>query len=85
MIPETDGPVDPRKLGEKVYKNKCVTCHLPNGLGQPGQYPPLDGSEWVQGGTERMASIVGFGLSGPVSVKGQTFSAAIMSPTDHRC
>ena len=81
VVPDDSGKVqDPFKLGEKVYKNKCVTCHLPNGLGQPGQYPPLDGSEWVTGGTERMATIIGFGLAGPITVKGQTYSSAIMPP-----
>jgi mono/diheme cytochrome c family protein len=81
VVPEDSGKAqDPFKLGEKVYKNKCVTCHLPNGLGQPGQYPPLDGSEWVTGGTERMAMIIGFGLAGPITVKGQTYSSAIMPP-----
>jgi mono/diheme cytochrome c family protein len=81
VVPETDGgTVDPFKLGEKVYKKTCISCHMPNGVGQPGQYPPLDGSEWVLGGTERMAAIVGYGLTGPVTVKGQTYSAAIMTP-----
>jgi mono/diheme cytochrome c family protein len=74
------GPVDPIAEGEKVYKSICVNCHQQNGLGVPGQYPPLDGSEWVIGSDERVAAIVGYGLSGPVTVKGQSFGAAVMVP-----
>ena len=39
----------------------------------PGVYPPLTGSEWVQGDTARLIKIVLHGLTGPLSVAGQTF------------
>lgn len=80
LVPETSGVAVPLAvLGEKVYKNKgCVACHQPNGQGQPGLYPPLAGSEWVLGSTERLASLVAYGLMGPVTVKGQQYGAAIM-------
>ena len=35
--------------GQQVYTVTCSLCHQPNGLGTPGQFPPLDGSEWVTG------------------------------------
>jgi mono/diheme cytochrome c family protein len=71
---------DPMAEGEKVYKNVCMNCHQQNGLGVPGQYPPIDGSEWVLGSDERLAAIVAYGLSGPVTVRGQTYGAAVMPP-----
>jgi hypothetical protein len=39
--------IDPVVLGKKQYALACITCHMPNGQGLPGVYPPLAGSEWV--------------------------------------
>jgi mono/diheme cytochrome c family protein len=75
-----EGPVDPMEQGAKVYSSVCVNCHQKNGLGVPGQYPPLDGSEWVIGSDERLAGIVAYGLTGPVTVRGQTYASAVMPP-----
>ena len=33
--------------GKKVYEAVCGICHGVDGLGKPGQAPPLAGSEWV--------------------------------------
>lgn len=52
----------------------CGGCHQGNGGGLPGQFPPLAGSEYVTGGTERLIRIVQHGLTGPVTVKGQGFN-----------
>lgn len=51
----------------------CGGCHQGNGLGIPGQFPPLAGSEWVLGGTERLVRVVQHGLVGAITVKGQGF------------
>lgn len=48
----------------------CGGCHQASGLGVPGQFPPLAGSEIVTGGTEQLARIALHGLVGPVTVKG---------------
>lgn len=71
---------DPVAMGRKLYNSggACVTCHQPTGQGVPGAYPPLAGSEFVNGSEERVIRIVLFGLQGPVHVKGQVFSAAAM-------
>ncbi|MFI5380249.1 MAG: c-type cytochrome [Tepidisphaerales bacterium] len=70
--------IDPVALGKKQFESACITCHMPNGQGLPGIYPPLAGSEWVLGSEERVISIVLHGLKGSVTVKGSTFSAAAM-------
>jgi cytochrome c oxidase subunit 2 len=36
-------------LGEGVYLKHCATCHQPNGSGQSGKYPALNGSQIVNG------------------------------------
>ena len=63
--------------------SQCINCHMPNGLGQPGQTPPLAGSEWVDGAEfneKRIVGIVLKGLKGPVTVKGANFNSPNMQP-----
>ena len=72
------GPPDPKVLGKKLFSANCVTCHQANGQGQPGQFPPLVGSEFVLGdASNRLIAIVLKGLQGPVQVKGQAFNNAM--------
>ncbi len=61
------------KKGSSGYA-VCGGCHQGNGLGLAGQYPPLAGSEWVLGGTERFIRVVQHGLTGQVTVKGQNYN-----------
>jgi mono/diheme cytochrome c family protein len=74
--------LSPHDRGKKIFAANCQTCHQATGLGVPGQYPPLAGSEFTNGGSRRMAMIVLKGLQGPVKVKGQQFGSAVMQPWD---
>lgn len=67
------------QMGKKVFDTTCIACHQANGLGVPGQYPSLVGSEWVLGGEERAIRIVLHGLNGPITVKGVDFNN-VMAP-----
>jgi mono/diheme cytochrome c family protein len=66
--------------GKKIFSANCATCHQMTGTGVAGQYPPLAGSEFVNGGTRRLGMIVLKGLQGPLVVKGVTFGSAVMQP-----
>jgi mono/diheme cytochrome c family protein len=69
---------DPMKRGANVYRNVCLPCHQASGLGAPGQFPPLAGSDWVSvEGPNRMLRIVLNGLNGPIEVNGKSWSAAM--------
>jgi len=70
--------VDPLAMGRAQFKAVCITCHQESGMGMPGIYPPLAGSEWANGPSERVIRIVVYGLKGPVHVEGKEFSAAAM-------
>jgi mono/diheme cytochrome c family protein len=70
--------VDPVVLGQKEFQNICITCHQATGQGMPGVYPPLAGSEWVNGSPERVIRIVLYGLKGDIHVAGHEFNAAAM-------
>ena len=72
---------DPATLGRRTFTQKCVLCHQSTGLGVPGIYPPLAGSEWVLAraghGDNHLVSILLHGLQGPVEVSGKTFNNAM--------
>lgn len=74
--------LSPHDRGKKIFAANCQTCHQANGLGVPGQYPPLAGSEFTTGGSKRPGMIILKGLQGPVKVKGQQYGSAVMQPWD---
>ncbi|CAN5430658.1 hypothetical protein BH11PSE9_BH11PSE9_17020 [soil metagenome] len=63
--------------GQQVFNANCVACHQATGKGLPGVFPPLDGSEWVNGDTRVLANIVLHGVTGEISVAGQTYKGAM--------
>jgi mono/diheme cytochrome c family protein len=69
---------DPMSLGKTLYGNNCASCHQASGAGQPGQYPPMVGSEWVLGSKEMLSAILLDGVAGSLSVHGGQYGAAVM-------
>ena len=67
------------KKGSATYA-LCGGCHQGSGMGVPGMFPPLAGSDWVTGGTERNIRVVLHGLSGPIKVSGANFAAPAPMP-----
>ena len=63
--------------GEVEYQ-RCVTCHQATGMGVPNAFPPLAGSEYVNGPVDRMVAIIIHGLQGPITVNGAAFNSAMM-------
>jgi mono/diheme cytochrome c family protein len=70
--------IDPVVAGQSAFNAVCITCHQATGAGVPGIYPPLAGSEWVNGPSARVIRIVLYGLKGDVHVEGHVFNAAAM-------
>ena len=63
-------------LGEAA----CYGCHGADGAGAPNLGPPLDESQWVTGQPEILVKILLHGLTGPVSVAGETYNPAADMP-----
>lgn len=63
--------------GAALYASLCVACHQASGLGLPGVFPPLAGSEWVLGKDSSAAAIVLYGITGPLQVKGTAYNGAM--------
>jgi mono/diheme cytochrome c family protein len=70
--PASTAPV--AAAGAKVFSTDCASCHQANGQGVPGAFPPLAGSDIVNGPASRVIHIVKYGLTGPVTVAGKTFN-----------
>lgn len=66
-------PVDARTNGLAIFRNTCATCHGNDGDGIEHIAPPLSGSQYVEGSSERLAMILLNGLEGPVHIKGQLY------------
>lgn len=60
--------------GKKIYMTYCASCHQNDGMGDRARFPSLRGSEWVDGNKERLIRVVLQGLSGPITVNGQSFN-----------
>lgn len=53
---------------------RCAVCHTVNAGGQPGQVPPLAGSEWVLGDARIPIRILLNGLQGPIVVEKHSYN-----------
>lgn len=60
--------------GAQIYAAQCVACHQASGAGLPGVFPPLAGSEWVNGKETVLAQILLQGISGSLTVKGAVYN-----------
>ncbi len=64
--------------GKTAYGSICAACHGDDGMGKPGQAPPLAGSEWVKAaGYKRLEEIPQLGLNGSVHVLGQEWNLSM--------
>lgn len=65
--------------GKQLFSVNCVACHQATGKGLPGVFPPLDGSEWVVGDERIVANILLHGITGDITVAGNSFNGAMPS------
>lgn len=59
--------------GAQVYAANCASCHQANGQGAAGAFPPLAGSNVVNGDASRVIHIVKYGLTGRIVIGGTTY------------
>ena len=70
--------------GKEIYARDgyCMTCHQPDGGGlSASQFPPLAGTQWVQGDEERLIKLTLKGLYGPIQVLNREYPGQVpMTP-----
>jgi mono/diheme cytochrome c family protein len=72
--PEQETVSESYARGKDVFSDFCVTCHLPSGKGIPGNFPPLDESDWLTDKKTESLKAIKFGLSGPIEVNGENYN-----------
>jgi mono/diheme cytochrome c family protein len=63
--------------GAALFTARCAPCHQATGQGLPGVFPPLAGSEWVNGRDSTAAAILIHGVTGELAVKGSHYNGAM--------
>ncbi|HEX2855346.1 MAG TPA: copper-containing nitrite reductase [Opitutaceae bacterium] len=67
--------------GKQVFLTSCFACHMANGEGLPGVFPPLANSDYLKADKTRAIRVVTKGLSGPVVVNGKTYNSMMPPQT----
>lgn len=60
--------------GKDVYISYCQSCHMEQGEGLEGVYPPLAKSDYLMADKKRSIQQVLYGVSGEIKVKGKTYN-----------
>lgn len=63
--------------GAEVYNDFCVQCHLSNGTGVAGVFPPLNKSDYLFKNINRSIAGLKYGLKGPINVNGTTYDGVM--------
>jgi mono/diheme cytochrome c family protein/glucose/arabinose dehydrogenase len=71
---ETSVSVDRVTAGLTIFRSTCMACHGADGEGLENIAPPLKGSQYVEGPSDRLAMILLNGLQGPLTIKGQQYN-----------
>ncbi len=64
---------NPYVQGERLYKVYCGNCHMEDGNGLRGLYPPLAQSDYLYQHHADLPCIITKGLQQPIVVNGKTY------------
>ena len=65
--------------GKEIYNDFCVQCHLDNGEGVSGVFPPLARSDYLLSNVEMSIRGLKYGLSGPIVVNGEEYNGLMQN------
>ncbi len=69
--------------GKEIYEQKCIVCHMADGKGQTGVFPPLAGSDYLLADKIRAVRQVLNGSNEGITVNGVTYSTPMPAQTDN--
>ncbi len=70
---------DQIEAGRALYQGTCSTCHMANGEGMDGLFPPLAKSDYIAADPQAVPRVILHGLQGKVTVNGTDYDS-IMPP-----
>ncbi|WP_066218991.1 c-type cytochrome [Formosa haliotis] len=65
--------------GKQIYNVQCIACHMENGEGLTGAFPPLAKSDYLLSDIPRAAQNILKGLSGEIKVNGVSYYGSMPS------
>ena len=65
--------------GKEIYNDFCVQCHLDDGEGVSGVFPPLARSDYLLSNVEMSIRGLKYGLSGPIVVNGEEYNGIMQN------
>lgn len=65
--------------GSTIYSSNCASCHMINGTGIQGVYPPLANADSLMNDIPRLVTSVLKGVQGPTVVNGVAYYGAMQS------
>ncbi len=63
--------------GKSIYEMQCITCHMPEGEGLAGVYPPIAKSDYLSD-KNRLVKVILFGVRGPMKVNGVEYNGEMI-------
>ena len=70
---QSDSLPESVKRGKSVYEGNCISCHMENGEGLEGAFPPLAKTGRLTD-KKRLVKIIYNGLEGPITVNGKEYN-----------
>ena len=61
--------------GKNIYIAQCITCHMEQGEGIDGVYPPLAKADYLMADKKRSIQQVLYGANGEMKVNGKVYNA----------
>lgn len=66
--------------GAEIYVDFCMQCHLVDGKGVAGTFPPLANADFLLKNIDKSIYAVKFGLNGEIIVNGKSYNSAMPDP-----
>lgn len=63
--------------GKAIYETQCITCHMPEGEGLAGVYPPVAKSDYLSD-KNRLVKVILLGVRGPMKVNGVEYNGEMI-------
>lgn len=63
------------KRGGEIYQDFCITCHMANGEGVSGSFPPLAKSDFLMKKREESIRGIKYGMQGEIVVNGKKYNS----------
>lgn len=65
------------KSGAEIYQDFCVQCHMTNGKGVSGVFPPLQASDYLLNNIDLSIAGIKYGLKGKIVVNDEQYEGVM--------